>query len=85
MGIGTATRVVITKLRSNMGTLISAPEVGKRLGKHRATVCNWVRQGKLVPTMQLGRAYYFAPEYIEQMKPFLLATTSGRKPASKAA
>jgi hypothetical protein len=58
--------------------LMTAPEVARDLGKHRATVCAWVRSGLLVPTVKLGNRYYFAPEYIARMKPSLINIKQGR-------
>jgi excisionase family DNA binding protein len=45
--------------------LLTAREVGIRLGVSTETVLRWVRQGKL-PAFQLGRAIRFREDEIEQ-------------------
>ncbi|HEX8221805.1 MAG TPA: helix-turn-helix domain-containing protein [Chloroflexia bacterium] len=49
-----------------MGDLIRVGEAATILGKHRWTVWNWVRQGKLSPAAYVGDEALFSRADIEQ-------------------
>ena len=64
----TAAKPIDARLTPDLNEMIPLSELCKELSVSLATGRNWIKLGKLVPTVEVKRTAYFSSEYVKKIK-----------------